>query len=320
MILVTGATGFVGRGLCAELAARGLPARPVSRRPAPGCFPIGSIDEQTDWREALQGVDRVVHLAARVHVMDDRAADPLAEFRRANVAATLALARQAAAAGVRRFVFVSSVKVNGEETGAGQAFTAEDPPRPQDPYGVSKMEAEQGLLELARATGMEVAIVRPPLVYGPGVGANFRSMLRWLQRGVPLPLGAVRNRRTLVALDNLVDLLILCLSHPGAANQVLLAGDAEDLSTPELLRRAAAALGTRARLLPVPPVLLRVAAGAVGRGGVARRLCSSLRLDTGKTRSLLGWTPPVSVDEALRRTAREFTTSDGHAVPKESQE
>jgi UDP-4-keto-D-QuiNAc 4-reductase len=320
VILVTGATGFVGRALCAELAARGLPARPVSRRPTPGCFTIGTIAENTDWTEALQGVDRVVHLAARVHVMNDTAADPLAEFRRANVAATLRLARQAAAAGVKRFVFVSSIKVNGEHTAEGHPFTAADTPRPQDPYGVSKLEAEQGLLQLARETGMEVTIIRPPLVYGPGVGANFRSMLRWVRRGVPLPLGAIRNRRTLVALDNLVDLIIVCLDHPAAAHQVLLAGDAEDLSTPELLRRVAAALGTRARLLPIPPGLLQFFAALVGRKAVADRLCGSLQLDTATTRRLLGWTPRVGVDEALRRTAREFIASDGAAVPKESQE
>lgn len=304
MILVTGATGFVGKALCAELAARGRPVRAVSRRPATGCFAIGDIDGDTDWTQALRGVTHVVHLAARVHVMDDRAADPLAAFRRANVDATLRLARQAAAAGVKRFVFASSIKVNGEQTAPGQPFTADDTPRPQDPYGVSKLEAEQGLLRLARETGMEVAIVRPPLVYGPGVGANFRSMLRWVQRGVPLPLAAVRNQRTLVALDNLVDLLIVCLDHPAAANEVLLAGDAEDLSTPDLLRRAAAALGARARLFPVPPGMLRWGAGLAGKAAVADRLCGSLQLDTGKTRRLLGWTPPVGVDEALRRTAR----------------
>lgn len=320
MILVTGATGFVGKALCAELAARGRAARAASRKPVPGCFTIGTIDENTDWSDALQGVNRVVHLAARVHVMNDQAADPLAEFRRANVAATLQLARQAAAAGVRRFVFASSVKVNGEATTEGHPFTADDTPHPEDPYGISKLEAEQGLLQLARDTGMEVAIVRPPLVYGPGVGANFRSMLRWVRRGVPLPLGAVRNRRTLVAMDNLVDLIILCLDHPGAANQVLLAGDGEDVSTPELLRRVAAALGTRARLLPVPPVLLQSAAALVGKRAVASRLCGSLQLDLAKTRRLLGWTPKVGLDEALRRTAQEFIQSDGAAVHRELQE
>lgn len=320
MILVTGATGFVGKALCAELAARGRPARAVSRKPAPGCFPIGTIDENTDWSQALQGVGRVVHLAARVHVMNDQAADPLAEFRRVNVAGTLKLARQAAAAGVKRFVFASSIKVNGEATAEGRPFTADDTPHPEDPYGISKMEAEQGLLQLARETGMEVAIVRPPLVYGPGVGANFRSMLRWVKRGVPLPLGGVRNRRTLVAMDNLVDLLILCLDHPGAANQVLLAGDGEDVSTPELLRRVASALGTRARLVPVPPVLLQSAAAVVGKRAVATRLCGSLQLDLAKTRRLLGWTPKVGLDEALRRTAQEFIQSDGAAVHTELQE
>lgn len=314
MVLVTGATGFVGRALCAELAARGEAFRAASRRPVPGCFAVGDISEDQDWGPALQGVDRIVHLAARVHVMDDRAADSLAEFRRANVAGTLRLARQAADAGVRRFVFASSIKVNGESTAEGRPFTADDAPRPQDPYGVSKLEAEQGLLRLARETGMEVVVVRPPLVYGPGVQANFRSMLRWVRRGVPLPLGAVRNRRTLVALDNLVDLLILCLHHPAAANQVLLAGDGEDLSTPELLRRAGAALGTPARLVPVPPALLKFMAGLAGKQAVADRLCGSLQLDIGKTRTLLGWTPPVAIDEALRRAAREFKKT-GAAAP-----
>jgi nucleoside-diphosphate-sugar epimerase len=311
VILVTGASGFVGRALCAELARRGLPYRATSRVPREGFTAVGPLDESTDWSAALAGVDRVVHLAARVHVMHEAAADPLAEFRRANVAATLRLARQAAVAGVRRFVFASSIKVNGEETPPGRPFTAEDVPRPQDPYGISKLEAEQGLLQLARETGMEVTVVRPPLVYGPGVQANFRSMLRWLKRGVPLPLAAVRNRRTLVALDNLVDLLVVCLEHPAAANQVLLAGDGEDLSTPQLLRRAAAALGTRAHLLPVPTALLAAGATLAGKGDVVRRLCGSLQLDTGKTRQVLGWTPPVGVDEALARTAREFIASGG---------
>lgn len=313
MILVTGASGFVGRTLCTELLTRGFTVRATSRRPAAGCLPMGSLSPSTDWTEALQGVDRVVHLAARVHVMDDHASDPLAEFRAANVAGTLGLARQAAGAGVRRFVFVSSIKVNGESTPEGQPFTADDAPAPQDPYGVSKLEAEQGLQLLAAETGMEVVVVRPPLVYGPGVQANFRNMLRVLQKGVPLPLGGVRNRRTLVALDNLVDLLALCLDHPGAANQVFLAGDGEDLSTPELLSRAARALGTRARLIPVPPALLLLMARLAGKAGVAQRLCGSLQLDISKTRHLLGWTPKVGVDEALRRTAQSFVKSGTEA-------
>ncbi|MCD6077736.1 MAG: hypothetical protein K0R89_1674 [Ramlibacter sp.] len=311
MILVTGASGFVGKALCTELAARGLPFRAASRTPRPGHVAVGEFDDRTDWSEALAGVTRVVHLAARVHVMDEQAGDPLAEFRRVNVAGTLRLARQAAEAGARRFVFLSSIKVNGEETQPGRPFTADDTPNPQDPYGQSKLEAEQALLALGRATGMEIVILRPPLVYGPGVQANFRTMLRWVKRGVPLPLGAVRNRRTLVALDNLLDLVILCLEHPGAAQQVLLAGDGEDLSTPELLRRVAAAMGTQARLVPVPPGLLMAAAGLAGQGAVARRLCGSLQLDLGKTRRLLGWSPRVQVDEALRRTARDFIQSGG---------
>lgn len=311
MILVTGATGFVGSALCTELAARGLPFRAASRSERPGCITVGELDEGTDWSAALPGVDRVVHLAARVHVMHETAPAPLAAFRRTNVAGTLRLARQAAAAGVKRFVFLSSIKVNGEETRPGHPFTADDMPSPQDPYGVSKLEAEQALLALDRETGMEVVVLRPPLVYGPGVQANFRSMLRWVRRGVPLPLGAVQNSRTLVALDNLVDLILLCLEHPGAAHQVLLAGDGEDLSTPELLRRAATALGTRARLLPVPPGLLAAAASLLGQGAVAQRLCGSLQLDLSKTRRLLGWTPRVGIDEALRKTALDFIQSGG---------
>jgi nucleoside-diphosphate-sugar epimerase len=317
MILVTGATGFVGQALCAQLRSRGLPLRAASRRAAAGCVAVGALDAHTDWSEALYGVDRVVHLAARVRVMDEQAADPLAEFRKANVLATERLARQAAAAGVRRFVFLSSIKVNGESTAPGRPFTADDTPAPQDPYGISKLEAEQALQAVAAETGMQVCILRPPLVYGPGVRANFRRMMRWVARGVPLPLGAVRKQRSLVALGNLVDLIITCLDHPGAANQVLLAGDGEDLSTPELLRRVAAALDTRARLVAVPPGLLQFLAGLAGKRAVVDRLCGSLQLDIGKTRCLLQWTPPVGIDTALRRTAQEFIQSGGRTTHRD---
>jgi UDP-glucose 4-epimerase len=309
-VLVTGATGFVGAALVPALQARGWRVRAAVRSPGRTAADeetvVGSLGEPFDWAPALHGVDRVVHLAARVHVMQDTAADPLAEFRRTNVAGTLALARAAADAGVRRFVFVSSIKVNGEGTREGVPFTADDPPAPVDPYGVSKREAEHGLFEIGRDTGMEVVVVRPPLVYGPGVKANFQAMMRWLMRGVPLPLGAVRNRRTLVGIDNLVDLIATCLEHPSAAGEVFLAGDDEDLSTSELLRRLASALGVRARLLPVPAALLETAAALLGKRAVAQRLCGNLQVDIGKARRLLGWAPPVPVDEGLRRTAAHF--------------
>ncbi|AOF87746.1 3-beta hydroxysteroid dehydrogenase/isomerase family protein [Hydrogenophaga sp. RAC07] len=244
----------------------------------------------------------VLHLAARVHVMDDPSADPLTAFRQTNTAGTLHLARQAAAVGVRRFVFVSSIKVNGECTAAGQPFTATDAPAPQDPYGISKMEAEQGLRQIAAETGMEVVIIRPPLVYGPGVKANFASLMRAVQRGIPLPLASVtHNRRSFVALDNLVDVLITCVDHPAAANQTFLVSDGEDLSTTDLLRRLGHAMNKPARLFPVPPSLLQFGANLLGKGDMAQRLLGNLQVDIDHTRNTLNWTPPLSVDEGLRR-------------------
>jgi nucleoside-diphosphate-sugar epimerase len=312
-ILVTGASGFVGRRLTAVLVASGHQVRAAFRTAAPPAVgpgyesvAVGSLGADTDWRNALDAVSTVVHLAARVHVMRDTVGDPLAEFRRVNVAGTLSLARQAVEAGVRRFVFISSVKVNGEGTAPGQPYTADDRPAPVDAYGLSKHEAELGLLELAKSTGLEVVIIRPVLVYGPGVGANFLAMMRWLYRGVPLPLGAIHNRRSLVAVDNLVDLIIRCLDHPAAANQIFLASDGDDLSTTELLRRTARALGRPARLLPVPVALLNMAARVLGKQDFSQRLCGSLQVDIGKNRSLLGWTPPLTVDAGLALAARHF--------------
>lgn len=306
-VLVTGANGFVGRAACHRLRADGITVVAAMRQTdgSAGVVPVGDIDGHTDWTSALAGVDSVLHLAARVHVMDELSDDPLAEFRRVNVQGTLRLAQQAVQAGIKRLVYVSSIKVNGEQTEPGRPFAASDAPAPVDPYGISKLEAEQGLRTLAQATGLELVIVRPPLVYGPGVGGNFARMVRWLHSGVPLPLGmATANRRSLVALDNLVDLLAACLAHPAAAGEVFLVSDGEDLSTAELLRRLATALDLRVRLLPVPPVVLQLAATALGRRELAQRLMGSLQVDTADTQRVLQWKPLVTVDEALRQLSR----------------
>lgn len=313
-VLVTGANGFVGSALCARLLRDGGSVRAAvrslnSQSGGAEAFVIRSLSSDTDWTEVLSKVEQVVHLAARVHVMNDKNPDPLAEFRRVNVEATANFARQAAAAGVKRFVYLSSVKVNGEFTEAGQPFTADDAPAPKDPYGVSKHEAEQLLRLIAAETGMEMVIIRPPLVYGPGVKANFESMMRWLARGVPLPLAAVtNNHRSLVALDNLVDLIMTCLNHPAAANQTFLVSDGEDLSTAQLLKRMGVAMGHPARLFYVPSALLKLGATVLNKPGIYQRLCGSLQLDIAKTRQLLGWAPPVPVDEGLQRAAEGFRT------------
>ena len=313
--LVTGGKGLVGQRLlarlsrsqegCGAIAAReciGLLRGPVSPEHAlPGvryriCGDLAVIE---DWAPFVEGVDILVHSAARVHVMSDTEPDPLAAFRRVNTDGTLKLARAAALAGVRRFIYLSSIKVNGERTAAGQMFTHRDVPAPSDPYAISKREAEDGLREIAATAAMELVIVRPPLVYGPGVQGNFLTMMRWLRRGVPLPFGAIHNRRSLVALDNLVDLLATCGEHPRAPNETFLASDGEDVSTTELLRRTARAMGVRARLLPVPESLLRGAAALAGRGDVATRLFDSLLIDPSHTRQRLSWEPPLSLDEGL---------------------
>ena len=311
-IVLTGASGFVGRCLLNELLEAEHQVTAVLRRQADGVDPRTSVQVIDDfarslnWGALLNGQEVVVHCAARVHVMHDTSTDPLVESRKVNVEGTLNLARQAAAAGVRRFIFISSIKVNGEDTPVGAPYLADAQPGPADPYGISKMEAEQGLRALATETGMEVVIIRPVLVYGPGVKANFLRMMRWLHKGVPLPFGAIHNRRSLVALDNLVDLIVTCIDHPAAANQTFLVSDGEDLSTSELLCRMGNALGKPARLLPVPSRLLEAGAAMLGKQALAQRLCGSLQVDISKTRELLNWTPPVSVDEALRKTAKHF--------------
>lgn len=310
-VFLTGASGFIGGALLRRLVADDFSVAAAVRNGAPldvtgiTVVPFQSF-EDTNWSNSLVGCDAVVHCAARVHVMSDNETDPLAAFRKVNVEGTLHLAQHAAEAGVKRFIFISSIKVNGESTALGRPYMADDHPNPGDPYGVSKMEAEQGLRELAVNTGMDVVIIRPVLVYGPGVKANFLSMMRWLEKGVPLPFGAIKNGRSLVALDNLVDLIVTVLSHPSAANQTFLASDGEDLSTTQLLRRMANSLGKPARLLPVPSWMLSAAAKLLGKKSLSQRLCGSLQVDISKNKKLLHWTPPVSVDAALKATALHY--------------
>ena len=311
-LLLTGATGFVGSALQQSIlasekydltmAVRGA----IDVSSAVRVVPVADLTAATDWTDALQGVDVVIHSAARVHVMNDLSTDPLAEFRKVNVDGTLALARQAVAAGVKRFVFVSSIKVNGEKTELGSPYSADDRPNPVDPYGVSKHEAEQALLALAQETGLEVAIVRPVLVYGPGVKANFRNMMKWVSRGVPLPLGAIHNKRSLVALDNLVDLILTCAEHPAAVNQVFLASDGNDLSTTQILQQLGVAMNKPTRLLPVPMSWLGFAFGLLGKRKFSQRLCGSLQVDITKNQQLLGWKPSVSVEDAMFKTAKAY--------------
>lgn len=313
-ILVTGANGFVGRALVSDLVRRGKRVTAATRSQA--AFPegvhavqVGNLGPDTDWSEALENCGIVVHCAARVHVMNETAVDPTAEYQVANVLGTQALARQAAAAKVKRFVFLSSVKVNGERTWPGQPFTHRDPPARIDPYGTSKADAEEALQAVVRATCMEYVIVRPALVYGPGVRANFLAMSQWVARGIPLPLGAVTtNRRAFIAIDNLLDLLALVLWHPDAANQVFLASDGDDMSTVTLLRRTADALGIPVRLVPVPVWALSLGAIVLRKPEFVRRLVHSLELDISNARNRLGWKPPLTVDEGLRRMVNRTNT------------
>lgn len=330
---IVGSSGFIGSAVLrrfVELNAscstgfESFEVLSISRRAPCLHFPkvryceSGDLSAFNDWAPMLRGVDLLVHAAARVHVMSDTALDPLSEFQRVNVQGTLHLARQAAAAGVRRFIFISSVKVNGEATRPGAPFSPDGTVAPQDPYGISKMEAEQGLRQIAADTSMEVVIIRPPLVYGPAVKANFASLMRAVQRGLPLPFALVRNQRSLLGIDNLVDFIVTCTSHPKAANQTFLVSDGQDLSTPELIHQMAKAAGMPARLLPVPVWALQASARLMGKGDAVQRLCWSLQVDMSKARELLGWVPPVSVEEGLRACFGSGMTSRTDALNRSS--
>ena len=325
-VLVTGASGFVGQPLCQALASRGSLVRSATRRiPATEGLehprlaeqvPIGNITSTTDWTAALRDVTTVVHLAARVHVMHDRAADPLADFRAVNVEGTRALAEQAVRHGVRRLVFVSSIKVNGESTAvegaepsesvARSAFRESDDAQPQDPYAVSKWEAEQALREIAARSNLEVVIVRPPLVYGPHVKGNLLRLMQLIQRGVPLPFRGVRNQRSLISVWNLVDALVQCVKQPQAAGQTYLVSDGRDLSTEQLVRGLAAGLNKDPLLFSIPAGAGRFAARLVGKSAVWDRLFGSLVVDSSKIRRELNWQPPIAPEDGLLQTGQAF--------------
>ena len=277
---------------------------------------LTQTSDSTDWSELLRHTDVVIHLAARVHVMHDDVEDPLAAFRAVNLHGTVNLARQAAAAGVKRFVYVSSIKVNGECTDV-KPFTESDDPNPQDPYGVSKWEAEQALGKIGHETGMEMVIVRPPLVYGPGVKANFYSLLKLVSKALPLPLGSIHNRRSMIYVGNLVDALILCATHPAAAGRTYLVSDGEDVSTPQLVKEIAIAMKRPDRVFPFPLSIMRLAARMTGRSPAVDRLTQSLEIDNSKIRKELGWQPPYSMQQGLQKTADWFFLSNSRMKAEE---
>lgn len=304
-VLLTGATGFLGCKLASQFATSnqyGLIAAVRSPRCFAGCdrvHVIPDLGDSVDWTDALVGAEIVIHAAARAHVTRDIATDPLVEYRNVNVDGTLGLAKQAAQSGVKRFIFISSIGVNGNLS--TRPFASTDQPNPAEPYAMSKWEAEEGLWQLQKETGMEVVVIRPPLVYGPGAPGNFGSLVRWIGKGIPLPLGAIHNKRSLVGIDNLVDLIIRCIDHPAAANRTFLAGDGEDLSTTQLLRGVGKAMGKPARLIPVPAGVLQFGATLLGKKPMAQRLLGSLQVDISKTCELLDWKPPYTVEEGLKR-------------------
>ncbi len=311
-VLVTGATGLVGSALCAALERSGISYRRALRHSGGSesgdSVPVGEVGSNTDWRAALHGISSVIHLAARTHVMREPTTDPLVAYRQVNVAGTQRLAEAAAGQGIKRFIFMSSIKVIGERTRV-LPFRESDEPRPEDAYGVTKLEAEEQLRHIAAGTGMTVTVIRPPLVYGPWVKGNFLALMRAVHKGVPLPLASIKNARSLVYVENLVSAIINCLQDARAADKTFLVSDGEDVSTPQLIRQLAAALAVRPRLYRFPPLLLRAAAGVVGRRAQVTRLIESLQVDSTHIRRVLGWKPPFSVEQGLAETARWYVSN-----------
>jgi UDP-N-acetyl-alpha-D-quinovosamine dehydrogenase len=317
LLLVTGASGFVGRSVCERALELGLKVRGSHRSlKSQPLVPAGvekiqiaSVDGSTDWSSALVGVDVVIHLAGRVHVTEGQGRDSLAIYRAINTAGTERLARMAVAAGVRRFVYVSSIKVNGEQSSSG-SFTAADTPRPEDAYAISKWESEQALYRVGTESGLEIVVLRPPLVYGRGVGANFRRLLHLVQRCVPLPFASISNRRSLIYVKNLADAIITGATHPRATGQTFLVSDGQDISTPELIRSIADAMGVPSRMFPCPLSLLKATASIAGKSAELRRLLGSLAIDSTSFRSQTGWVPPYSMSQGLRDTTEWYMANE----------
>jgi len=315
-IFITGANGFVGNALAHQLGSQGYRVTRFIHRPKsqsanePGeNVVIGDLEELIDWGQILESLDIVIHLAARVHIMKDTLIAPFSEFQKINTDATLNLARSAAQSGIKRFIYLSSIKVNGEQTTPGKPFSEVDPPAPEDAYAISKLEAEHGLHEIAQKHNLEVVIIRPPLIYGPGVKANFLSMMEWLNMGIPLPLGAIDNKRSLLGLDNLLNFIVTCIEHPAAANEVFMIADGEDLSTTELLRRVGNALGKSVRLFSIPQKFSEIGLQIMGKRSLRQRLFGTLQINITKANELLGWNPPYSIEEGLRKVAQDFIRS-----------
>lgn len=310
-LLLTGGSGFLGSRVYEVAKTQGLELRNVVRKPMLGdsAVIVAEINSQTNWSGAFEGIDCVVHCAARVHQMNESAKDALEAYREVNTLGTLNLARQAAQAGVKRFIFISSIKVNGEFSPSGHSFQPDLVHVPDDPYGLSKYEAEVQLRELAKETGLEVVIIRPPLVYGPDVKANFLSMMHWVKKGVPLPLGAIHNSRSLVYIDNLVDLILTCCKHPKAAGETFLVSDDKDVSTTQLLKAVALSMNKRARLVPIPMSIIEFAAQVIGKPQISQRLCGSLEVDISHTRKILDWDPPVTFEQGIKRTVQAYLDS-----------